>query len=117
MRFMCSTRKSSKVQILMKADPLSVPGAPREPASAPAAAALPRLRCARGEAPAFIRSTGIGIDGGLPLNTHGGLLSHSYLLGVEHVIEAVRREGAAEITWGHGDGHRPWEPEDDEQST
>ena len=34
-------RKSSKVQILMKADPLSVPGAPREPASAPAAAALP----------------------------------------------------------------------------
>ena len=34
-----------------------------------------------------------------------------------HVIEAVRREGAAEITWGHGDSHRAWEPEDDEQST
>ena len=34
-----------------------------------------------------------------------------------HVIEAVRREGAAEITWGHGAGHRAWEPEDDEQST
>jgi acetyl-CoA acetyltransferase len=57
--------------------------------------------CARGEAPAFIRSTGIGIDGGLPLNTHGGLLSHSYLLGVEHVIEAVRQlrgtAGAAQV--------------------
>ena len=26
-----------------------------------------------------------------PINTHGGLLSHSYLLGVEHVIEAVRQ--------------------------
>jgi ribosomal protein S8 len=34
-----------------------------------------------------------------------------------HVIEAVRRDGAAEITWGRGDGHRAWEPEDDEEST
>lgn len=47
--------------------------------------------CKRGEAAAFIREKGIGIDGGLPVNTHGGLLSHSYLLGVEHVIEAVRQ--------------------------
>jgi acetyl-CoA acetyltransferase len=47
--------------------------------------------CGRGEGPAFIRETGIGIDGGLPVNTHGGLLSHSYLLGVEHVLEAVRQ--------------------------
>ena len=47
--------------------------------------------CKRGEGAAFIHEKGIGIDGGLPINTHGGLLSHSYLLGVEHVIEAVRQ--------------------------
>jgi acetyl-CoA acetyltransferase len=47
--------------------------------------------CKRGEGAAFIRERGIGIDGRFPVNTHGGLLSHSYLLGVEHVIEAVRQ--------------------------
>jgi acetyl-CoA acetyltransferase len=47
--------------------------------------------CGPGEAASFLREKGIGIDGGLPLNTHGGLLSHSYLLGVEHVVEAVRQ--------------------------
>lgn len=47
--------------------------------------------CKRGEGAHFIREKGIGITGKLPVNTHGGLLSHSYLLGVEHVIEAVRQ--------------------------
>ena len=47
--------------------------------------------CRRGEGAAFIREKGIGIEGGLPVNTHGGLLAHSYLLGVEHVLEAVRQ--------------------------
>lgn len=47
--------------------------------------------CKRGEGAAFIREKGIGIEGRLPVNTHGGLLSHSYLLGVEHVVEAVRQ--------------------------
>ena len=47
--------------------------------------------CKRGEGAAFIREKGIGIGGKLPVNTHGGLLSHSYLLGVEHVLEAVRQ--------------------------
>lgn len=47
--------------------------------------------CKRGEGADFIRESGIGIAGKLPVNTHGGLLSHSYLLGVEHVIEAVRQ--------------------------
>ncbi len=52
--------------------------------------------CARGESPDFVRERGIGVDGALPVNTHGGLLSHSYLLGVEHMIEAVRQlRGAA----------------------
>jgi acetyl-CoA acetyltransferase len=47
--------------------------------------------CERGEGAAFIREMGMGIEGKLPINTHGGLLSHSYLLGVEHVVEAVRQ--------------------------
>jgi acetyl-CoA acetyltransferase len=47
--------------------------------------------CKRGEGAAFIHEKGTGVHGDLPINTHGGLLSHSYLLGVEHVIEAVRQ--------------------------
>jgi acetyl-CoA acetyltransferase len=33
----------------------------------------------------------LGIDGRIPTNTHGGLLSHGYLLGANHVAEAVRQ--------------------------
>ncbi len=47
--------------------------------------------CGKGEAGAFVREQGTGIDGRLPVNTHGGLLAHSYLLGAEHVVEAVRQ--------------------------
>lgn len=47
--------------------------------------------CAKGEAADFVREKGIGTDGGLPVNTHGGLLSYSYRLGIEHVVEAVRQ--------------------------
>ncbi|WP_374630690.1 thiolase family protein [Ferrovibrio sp.] len=47
--------------------------------------------CKKGEAGAFVREQGTGIEGKLPVNTHGGLLSHSYLLGAEHVVEAVRQ--------------------------
>lgn len=47
--------------------------------------------CAKGEAADFVRSKGTTVDGGFPINTHGGLLSYSYLLGVEHMIEAVRQ--------------------------
>jgi acetyl-CoA acetyltransferase len=57
--------------------------------------------CQQGEGAAFMREKGIGIEGGLPINTHGGLLAHSYLLGVEHVVEAVRQlrgeAGAAQV--------------------
>ena len=57
--------------------------------------------CKQGEGAAFIRQMGIGIEGRLPINTHGGLLAYSYLLGVEHVVEAVRQlrgeAGAAQV--------------------
>jgi acetyl-CoA acetyltransferase len=47
--------------------------------------------CAEGEAPAFIRKTGIGPGGGLPVNPHGGHLSHSYMQGWAHQVEMVRQ--------------------------
>ena len=47
--------------------------------------------CARGESPGFITKVGIGLDGGLPLNTHGGLLSQGHTMGMNHVVEAVRQ--------------------------
>lgn len=57
--------------------------------------------CAKGEAAGFIREKGTTVEGKFPVNTHGGLLAHSYLLGAEHVIEAVRQlrgdAGAAQV--------------------
>jgi acetyl-CoA acetyltransferase len=47
--------------------------------------------CAKGEGAAFVRDVDTTVDGRMPINTHGGLLAHSYLLGAEHVVEAVRQ--------------------------
>lgn len=47
--------------------------------------------CDVGEAGRFIRETGIGPGGGLPVNSHGGHLSESYMQGWAHPLEAVRR--------------------------
>jgi acetyl-CoA acetyltransferase len=45
--------------------------------------------CARGESGAFIRSGATALEGKLPTNTHGGLLSEGYLHGMNTVAEAA----------------------------
>ena len=46
--------------------------------------------CARGEAKDFIADGNLRIDGRLPNNTHGGLLSEAYIHGVNNIAEGVR---------------------------
>ena len=57
--------------------------------------------CAKGDGGPFAGSGALDVDGGaLPYNTHGGLLSHAYVLGIAHVVELVRQlrgEAAAQV--------------------
>ncbi|MCZ6569714.1 MAG: thiolase family protein [Deltaproteobacteria bacterium] len=57
--------------------------------------------CKKGEAGAFVEGRTLHHDGGvLPYNTHGGLLSHAYVLGIAHVVEVVRQlrgQAAAQV--------------------
>lgn len=57
--------------------------------------------CKRGEGAAFVANGRTGPGGDLPVNTDGGHLSHAYIPGMTHVIEAVRQlrheRGAAQI--------------------
>ena len=47
--------------------------------------------CDRGEAKSFIAAGEIGMDGSLPVNTHGGLLGEAYIHGVNNILEAIRQ--------------------------
>ncbi|GAA4491775.1 lipid-transfer protein [Rhodococcus olei] len=47
--------------------------------------------CGRGEGGDFVLDGHIGLDGSLPVNPHGGLLSEGHLAGMNHVVEAVRQ--------------------------
>ena len=52
--------------------------------------------CAKGEGGAFVQNKRLHFDrprsqGGIPCNTHGGLMSHAYVLGIAHVVELVRQ--------------------------
>jgi acetyl-CoA acetyltransferase len=48
--------------------------------------------CKRGEGADFVGDGArIAINGEIPVNTHGGLLSHDYMLGMSHIVEATRQ--------------------------
>ncbi|MCG7633281.1 thiolase family protein [Gordonia McavH-238-E] len=56
----------------------------------------------KGEGASFAIEKGIGLGDRLPTNTHGGLLAHSFMLGANHVVEAVRQ-----LRGERGDGQVP----------
>jgi acetyl-CoA acetyltransferase len=47
--------------------------------------------CGRGEAADFVKSGALAINGRLPVNTHGGLLSEAYIHGMNSIAEGVRQ--------------------------
>ena len=57
--------------------------------------------CPKGEGGPFVSGDRLHFDrGALPYNTHGGMLSHAYVLGIAHVVEIVRQlrhEAAAQV--------------------
>ncbi|MBB3085530.1 thiolase C-terminal domain-containing protein [Geodermatophilus sabuli] len=69
--------------------------------------------CAAGEAAAYCRDKGIGLDSPLPMNTSGGSLAEGHLYGYGHMLEMVRQlrgeagprqiTGARALQWG-----TPW---------
>lgn len=47
--------------------------------------------CKKGEGGDFVSGGRLRLDGALPTNTHGGLLSQAHMLGMNHVVELVRQ--------------------------
>ena len=47
--------------------------------------------CKKGEGGPFVEGGRIRSDGELPVNTHGGLHSQGHIMGLNHVVEAVKQ--------------------------
>ncbi len=47
--------------------------------------------CKKGDGGPFVESGAIRLEGKLPVNTHGGLLSQAHMVGMNHVVELVRQ--------------------------
>jgi acetyl-CoA acetyltransferase len=47
--------------------------------------------CKKGEGGAFVENGALGINGRLPVNTHGGLLSEAHMAGMNHIVELARQ--------------------------
>ena len=47
--------------------------------------------CKRGEGGAYVEGGRIELGGELPMNTHGGLLSEAHVVGINHIVEAVKQ--------------------------
>lgn len=72
--------------------------------------------CPRGQSGAYVADGNLGLDGPLPVNTHGGNLAEAYAHGMNHVNEAVRQlrgtarnqvAGAATVLVAGGAGPAP----------
>jgi acetyl-CoA acetyltransferase len=47
--------------------------------------------CKKGEGGGFVENGALGIEGRLPVNTHGGLLSEAHMAGMNHIVELTRQ--------------------------